>query len=92
MIEVWLENASMVEILPPEFAAEYLAFTLPDKVAAAMGSPDNIPTPSDIASQAVIARYFPVALFSVVIPLVWRLQFVVRRKNSIDPPSNEFAA
>ena len=36
VIEVWLENESMVEILPPEFAAEYLAFTRPDKVAAAM--------------------------------------------------------
>jgi hypothetical protein len=36
VIEVWIENESMVEILPPEFAAEYLAFTRPDKVAAAM--------------------------------------------------------
>jgi len=35
VIEVWIENESMVEILPPEFAAEYLAFTRPDKVAAA---------------------------------------------------------
>jgi hypothetical protein len=26
----------MVEILPPEFAAEYLAFTRPDKIAAAI--------------------------------------------------------
>ncbi|MBO0739484.1 MAG: hypothetical protein J2P48_23590 [Alphaproteobacteria bacterium] len=36
VIEVWIENESMVEILPPEFAREYLAFTRPDKVAAAM--------------------------------------------------------
>ena len=36
VIEVWVENETMVEILPPEFAAEYLAFTRPDKVAAAM--------------------------------------------------------
>ena len=36
VIEVWVENESMVEILPPEFAREYLAFTRPDKVAAAM--------------------------------------------------------
>jgi hypothetical protein len=36
VIEVWVENESMVEVLPPEFAAEYLAFTRPDKVAAAM--------------------------------------------------------
>src|SRR6516165_7566731 len=38
VIEVWLENESMVEILPPEFADEYLAFTRPDKVAAAMAA------------------------------------------------------
>ena len=36
VIEVWLENESMVKILPPEFAAEYLDFTRPDKVAAVM--------------------------------------------------------
>ena len=28
----------MVEILPPEYAAEYLAFTRPDKVLAAMAA------------------------------------------------------
>jgi hypothetical protein len=28
----------MVEVLPPEFAAEYLAFTRPDQVEAAMKS------------------------------------------------------
>jgi hypothetical protein len=38
VIEVWLENESMVEVLPPEFAAEYLAFTRPDKIEAAMAS------------------------------------------------------
>ena len=36
VIEVWVENETMVEILPPEYAAEYLAFTRPDKVLAAM--------------------------------------------------------
>ena len=36
VIEVWVENRIMVEILPPEFAREYLAFTRPDKVTAAM--------------------------------------------------------
>lgn len=36
VIEVWLENESMVEILPPEYAAEYLAFTRPDQVEAVM--------------------------------------------------------
>lgn len=38
VIEVWLENRSMVEILPPEFAAEYLAFTRADKIEAAMAA------------------------------------------------------
>ena len=38
VIEVWVENESMVEILPPEFAREYLAFTRPDQVAAAMAA------------------------------------------------------
>jgi hypothetical protein len=36
VIEVWVENETMVEILPPDYAAEYLAFTRPDKVLAAM--------------------------------------------------------
>jgi len=36
VIEVWLENETMVEVLPPEYAAEYLAFTRPDQVTAAM--------------------------------------------------------
>jgi hypothetical protein len=38
VIEVRVETESMVEILPPEFAREYLAFTRPDKVAAAMAA------------------------------------------------------
>ena len=38
VIEVWVENQTMVEILPPDYAAEYLAFTRPDKVLAAMQS------------------------------------------------------
>jgi hypothetical protein len=36
VIEVWVENETMVEILPPEYAREYLAFTRPDKVRVAM--------------------------------------------------------
>ena len=36
VIEVWVENETMVEILPPDYAAEYLAFTRPDKVLTAM--------------------------------------------------------
>ena len=38
VIEVWVENETMVEILPPEYAAEYLAFTRPDNIAAAMAA------------------------------------------------------
>lgn len=38
VIEVWVENETMVEILPPEYAREYLAFTRPDKVLTAMAS------------------------------------------------------
>jgi hypothetical protein len=36
VIEVWVENQTMVEILPPNYAQEYLAFTQRDKVLAAM--------------------------------------------------------
>jgi hypothetical protein len=36
VIEVWVENHTMVEILPPDYAAEYLAFTRPDNVKAAI--------------------------------------------------------
>jgi hypothetical protein len=38
VIEVWVENEQMVEVLPPEYAAEYLAFTRPDTVAARMAA------------------------------------------------------
>jgi len=38
VIEVWLENETMVEVLPPEYASEYLAFTRPDQVRAAMAA------------------------------------------------------
>jgi catechol 2,3-dioxygenase-like lactoylglutathione lyase family enzyme len=41
VIEVWVENDTMVEVLPPEFAAEYLAFTRPDKVLSAMADAPN---------------------------------------------------
>jgi len=36
VIEVWVENETMVEILPPDYTREYLAFTRPDNVRAAM--------------------------------------------------------
>ena len=38
VIEVWIENQFMVEVLPPEFAREYLAFTRPDTVREAMAA------------------------------------------------------
>ena len=38
VIEVWVENNTMVEILPPAYAAEYLAFTNRDKVIASMAA------------------------------------------------------
>jgi hypothetical protein len=34
VMEVWVENESLVEILPPAFTGEYLAATRPDKAAA----------------------------------------------------------
>jgi hypothetical protein len=36
VIDVWVENETMVEILPPEYAREYLAFTRPDSIRTAM--------------------------------------------------------
>jgi hypothetical protein len=44
VIEVWVENDTMVEVLPPEFAAEYLAFTDKNKVLTAMASTANAGT------------------------------------------------
>lgn len=38
VIEVWVENETMVEVLPPDYAQEYLAFTRPDTVKAAMAA------------------------------------------------------
>ena len=38
VIEVWVENETMIEVLPPEYAAEYLAWTKPDSVAQRMTS------------------------------------------------------
>lgn len=38
VMEVWVENETMIEILPPAYAAEYLAFTRPDKVLASMAN------------------------------------------------------
>jgi catechol 2,3-dioxygenase-like lactoylglutathione lyase family enzyme len=49
VIEVWVENETMIEVLPPDYAAEYLAFTRPDKVLAAMAN-----APSSAARQAAV--------------------------------------
>jgi hypothetical protein len=49
VIEVWLENESMVEVLPPEYAAEYLAFTRRDKVEAAMQAAPARPSRQHVA-------------------------------------------
>jgi len=38
VIEVWVENETMVEVLPPEYAREYLAFARPDKMQAALAA------------------------------------------------------
>jgi hypothetical protein len=38
VIEVWVENETMVEILPPEYAREYLAFARPDKIQATLAA------------------------------------------------------
>jgi len=38
VIEVWVENQTMVEVLPPAYAQEYLAFFRPESVHAAMTS------------------------------------------------------
>jgi hypothetical protein len=36
VIEVWVENEQMIEVLPPKYAAEYLDFTRPGDIAAKM--------------------------------------------------------
>ncbi|MBV9825693.1 MAG: hypothetical protein JO001_08460 [Alphaproteobacteria bacterium] len=38
VLEVWVENETMIEVLPPDYAAEYLAFTSPDKVTDRMAA------------------------------------------------------
>ena len=43
VIEVWVENETMVEILPPEFAREYLAFAEPDTIKAAIAAAADQP-------------------------------------------------
>jgi hypothetical protein len=43
VIEVWVENEQMVEVLPPEYAAEYLAWTKPAEIATRMASAPTRP-------------------------------------------------
>ncbi len=38
VIEVWVENEILIEVLPPEFAAEYLEVTRPERVVEHMAS------------------------------------------------------
>ena len=50
VIEVWVENDTMVEVLPPDFAAEYLAWTRPDTVSTRMaGRPAPAPATPALA-------------------------------------------
>jgi hypothetical protein len=43
VIEVWVENEQMVEVLPPEYAAEYLAWTKPDEIGTRMAAAPTHP-------------------------------------------------
>ena len=38
VMELWVENELMIEILPPDFAREYLDFIRPDRVTANMAA------------------------------------------------------
>lgn len=38
VMEIWIENEILIEVLPPEFAAEYLAVTRPESVVEHMAS------------------------------------------------------
>ncbi len=35
VVEVWIENETMVEVLPPKFTREYLSIARPEKIVAA---------------------------------------------------------
>ena len=61
VIEVWVENDTMVEVLPPDFAAEYLAWTRPDTVATRMaGPPPQAPaTPVLVRLSSHVNRWRP---------------------------------
>ena len=38
VVEVWVENETMVEVLPPEYAREYLDFARPDAIKATLAA------------------------------------------------------
>jgi len=38
LVEIWIDNRQMVEVLPPECTARYLAFAKPDVAAAAFAA------------------------------------------------------
>lgn len=38
VMEIWIENEILIEVLPPEFAEEYLAVTRPERVVEHMAS------------------------------------------------------
>ncbi|MBV8888942.1 MAG: hypothetical protein JO305_04670 [Alphaproteobacteria bacterium] len=38
VVEVWIENELMIEILPPGYAREYLEFARPDKMQAGLAT------------------------------------------------------
>lgn len=38
LVEIWIDNRQMIEVLPPESTARYLAFARPDVAAAAFAA------------------------------------------------------
>ena len=38
VMEIWIENEILIEVLPPEFAEEYLSVTRPERVVEHMAS------------------------------------------------------
>lgn len=45
VLEIWLENRTMIEVLPPGFAAEYLAVTKPEGVVEHMSQVKRVKSP-----------------------------------------------
>src|SRR6516225_487560 len=51
VIEVWVENEQMIEVLPPEYAAEYLAWTQPRLPNGRGAGAPRTPRPGDVIPQ-----------------------------------------